>query len=126
LVNPEELNYSETHEWIKIDGKVATVGLTDHAQSELGDIVYLELPGVGAEVKAGGEFGVVESVKAASDLYAPLSGKVVAVNDAAIQDPALVNRDCYGEGWLVKVELKDPSEVENLKTAAEYKEFIGA
>lgn len=125
-MNPEELNYSETHEWIKIDGKVATVGLTDHAQSELGDIVYLELPGVGAEVKAGGEFGVVESVKAASDLYAPLSGKVVAVNDAATQDPALVNRDCYGEGWLVKVELKDPSEVENLKTAAEYKEFIGA
>lgn len=124
-MNPEELNYSETHEWIKIDGKVATVGLTDHAQSELGDIVYLELPGVGAEVKAGGEFGVVESVKAASDLYAPLSGKVVAVNDAATQDPALVNRDCYGEGWLVKVELKDPSEVENLKTAAEYKEFIG-
>ena len=125
-MNPEELNYSETHEWIKIDGKVATVGLTDHAQSELGDIVYLELPGVGAEVTAGGEFGVVESVKAASDLYAPLSGKVVAVNDAATQDPALVNRDCYGEGWLVKVEMKDPSEVENLKTAAEYKEFIGA
>ncbi len=125
-MNPEELIYSETHEWIKIDGKVATVGLTDHAQSELGDIVYLELPGVGTEVTAGGEFGVVESVKAASDLYAPLSGKVVAVNDAATQDPALVNRDCYGEGWLVKVELKDPSEVENLKTAAEYKEFIGA
>ncbi len=125
-MNPEELNYSETHEWIKIDGKVATLGLTDHAQSELGDIVYLELPGVGAEVTAGSEFGVVESVKAASDLYAPLSGKVVAVNDAATQDPALVNRDCYGEGWLVKVELKDPSEVENLKTAAEYKEFIGA
>ena len=125
-MNPEELIYSETHEWIKIDGKVATVGLTDHAQSELGDIVYLELPGVGVEVKAGGEFGVVESVMAASDLYAPLSGKVVAVNDAATQDPALVNRDCYGEGWLVKVELKDPSEVENLKTAAEYKEFIGA
>ncbi len=125
-MNPEELIYSETHEWIKIDGKVATVGLTDHAQSELGDIVYLELPGVGTEVTAGGEFGVVESVKAASDLNAPLSGKVVAVNDAATEDPALVNRDCYGEGWLVKVELKDPSEVENLKTAAEYKEFIGA
>ncbi|MEE9458023.1 MAG: glycine cleavage system protein GcvH [bacterium] len=125
-MNPEELNYSETHEWIKIDGKVATVGLTDHAQSELGDIVYLELPGVGTEVTAGGEFGVVESVKAASDLNAPLSGKVVAVNDAATEDPALVNRDCYGEGWLVKVELKDPSEVENLKTAAEYNEFIGA
>ncbi len=125
-MNPEELNYSESHEWTKVDGNVATVGLTDHAQSELGDIVYLELPSIGAEVKAGGEFGVVESVKAASDLYAPLSGKVVEVNDAAAQDPALVNRDCYGEGWLVKVELKDPSEIENLKTAAEYKEFIGA
>ncbi len=124
-MNPEELNYSETHEWIKIDGKVATVGLTDHAQSELGDIVYLELPDVDAEVTAGGEFGVVESVKAASELYAPLSGKVAAVNDAATEDPALVNRDCYGEGWLVKIELKDLSEVESLKTAAEYKEFIG-
>jgi glycine cleavage system H protein len=125
-VNPEDLSYTETHEWAKVDGNVATVGLTDHAQSELGDIVYLELPEVGAEVTAGGEFGVVESVKAASDLNAPLSGKVVDVNDAATQDPALVNRDCYGDGWLVKLELKDPSEVENLKTAAEYKEFIGA
>lgn len=125
-MNPEDLSYAETHEWAKVDGNVATVGLTDHAQSELGDIVYLELPGVGAEVTAGGELGVVESVKAASDLYAPLSGKVVDVNDAVSQDPALVNRDCYGDGWLVKVELKDPSEVENLKNAAEYKEFIGA
>ena len=125
-MDPEDLSYAETHEWAKVDGNVATVGLTDHAQSELGDIVYLELPGVGAEVTAGGEFGVVESVKAASDLYAPLSGKVVDVNDAVSQDPALVNRDCYGDGWLVKVELKDPSEVENLKNAAEYKEFIGA
>ncbi len=125
-MDPEDLSYAETHEWAKVDGNVATVGLTDHAQSELGDIVYLELPGVGAEVTAGGEFGVVESVKAASDLNAPLSGKVVDVNDAVSQDPALVNRDCYGDGWLVKVELKDPSEVENLKNAAEYKEFIGA
>ena len=125
-MDPEDLSYAETHEWAKVDGNVATVGLTDHAQSELGDIVYLELPGVGAEVTAGGEFGVVESVKAASDLNAPLSGKVVDVNDAVSHDPALVNRDCYGDGWLVKVELKDPSEVENLKNAAEYKEFIGA
>lgn len=125
-MNPEDLSYAETHEWAKVDGNVATVGLTDHAQSELGDIVYLELPEVGAEVTAGGEFGVVESVKAASELYAPLSGKVVGVNDAVSQDPALVNRDCFGEGWLVKIELKDSSEVENLKTAAEYKELIGA
>jgi len=124
-VYPEDLSYSETHEWAKVEGGVATVGLTDHAQSELGDIVYLELPELGAEVKAGAEFGVVESVKAASDLYAPLSGKVVEVNDAATREPALVNRDCYGDGWLVKIQLKDSSEVENLKTAAEYKEFIG-
>jgi glycine cleavage system H protein len=125
-VYPEELRYTETHEWVRVGDDVAVVGLTDHAQSELGDIVYLELPPAGTDVSAGGEFGVVESVKAASDLYAPLSGKVVGVNDAATGDPALVNRDCYGEGWLVKVELKDASELENLKTAAEYKEFIGA
>jgi glycine cleavage system H protein len=125
-VYPEELKYDETHEWAKVEDKVAAVGLTDHAQSELGDIVYLELPEVGTEVTAGGPFGVVESVKAASDIYAPLTGKVVEVNQAAVGDPALVNRDCYGDGWLVKIELKDPSEVENLKTAAEYQEFIGA
>jgi glycine cleavage system H protein len=125
-VYPEELKYDETHEWARMEDNVAAVGITDHAQSELGDIVYLELPEVGTEVKAGGEFGVVESVKAASDLYAPLSGKVVEVNKAAVEDPALVNRDCYDSGWLVKIEMKDPSEVENLKTAAEYKDFIGA
>jgi glycine cleavage system H protein len=125
-VYPEELSYTETHEWAKVDDNVVTIGLTDHAQSELGDIVYLELPDIGADVVANGEFGVVESVKAASDLYAPVSGKVVEVNEAATQDPALVNRDCYGDGWLVKIEIKDPSEIENLKTAAEYKEFIGA
>ncbi len=123
---PEELSYTETHEWAKVDDNVVTIGLTNHAQSELGDIVYLELPDIGADVVANGEFGVVESVKAASDLYAPVSGKVVEVNEAATQDPALVNRDCYGDGWLVKIEIKDPSEIENLKTAAEYKEFIGA
>lgn len=123
---PEELKYDETHEWAKVEDKVAAVGLTDHAQSELGDIVYLELPEIGTEVAAGGPFGVVESVKAASDIHAPLSGKVVEVNQAAVGDPALVNRDCYGDGWLVKIEMKDSSEVENLKTAAEYQEFIGA
>jgi glycine cleavage system H protein len=125
-VYPEELSYTESHEWTRVEDNVVTVGLTDHAQSELGDMVYLELPPAGTEVTAGGEFGVVESVKAASDLYAPLSGKIVEVNQAASDDPALVNRDCYGEGWLVKIELKDPSELENLKTAAEYQEFIGA
>ncbi len=123
---PEDLKYSESHEWAKMEGDVATTGLTHHAQSELGDIVYLELPDVGQKVSAGGEFGVVESVKAASELYAPLSGEVVEVNAAAAAEPSVVNRDCYGEGWLVKVRVADAAEVEKLKTAAEYQEFIGA
>lgn len=122
---PEDLKYTTTHEWVRVEGNLATVGLTFHAQSELGDIVYLELPEVGKEVKAGSEFGVVESVKAASDIYAPVSGKVVAVNDAVTSEPSLVNRDPYDAGWLVKVELSDPRELERLKSAAEYKEFIG-
>ena len=123
---PEDLKYTDSHEWAKVDGDVATIGLTHHAQSELGDIVYLELPDAGQEVSAGGEFGVVESVKAASELYAPLSGAVVEVNDAATADPSVVNRDCYGEEWLVKVRMADAAEAEKLKTAAEYQEFIGA
>jgi glycine cleavage system H protein len=123
---PEDLKYSDTHEWARVEGKVVTIGLTHHAQSELGDIVYLEMPSVGQDVTAGGEFGVVESVKAASDLYSPLTGKVSEVNEAAAADPSLVNKDCYGAGWLAKLEIKNPAEVEKLKTAAEYKEFIGA
>ena len=122
---PEELKYTDTHEWVKVEGKVATFGLTDHAQKELGDIVYLELPEVGRALTAGAESGVVESVKAASDIYAPLAGKIVAVNDAAAQEPAVVNRDPYGAGWLVKLEMADPAEAAKLKTAAAYKEFIG-
>lgn len=123
---PETLKYSETHEWVKVEGKTATVGLTHHAQSELGDIVYVELPAVGTAVAAGKELGVIESVKAASDVYAPLSGTVTAVNDQLAKEPAVINRDPYGAGWLVKVELKDAGEAAKLKTAAEYKKFIGA
>ena len=123
---PEKLKYSETHEWVKVEGKTATFGLTDHAQSELGDIVYVELPAVGVAVAAGKELGVIESVKAASDIYAPLSGTVTAVNDQLAKEPAVINRDPYGAGWLVKVELKDAGEAAKLKTAAEYKKFIGA
>ena len=123
---PETLKYSETHEWVKVEGKTATVGLTHHAQSELGDNVYVELPAVGTAVAAGKELGVIESVKAASDVYAPLSGTVTAVNDQLAKEPAVINRDPYGAGWLVKVELKDAGEAAKLKTAAEYKKFIGA
>jgi len=125
-VYPDNIKYTETHEWVRVEDGVATIGLTFHAQSELGDIVYLELPEVGKEVKAGGELGVVESVKAASDIYAPLSGKVVEVNAAVASEPSLVNRDPYGAGWLVKVQLNDLSELTKLKDAAAYKAFIGA
>jgi glycine cleavage system H protein len=100
-----ERRYSETHEWVVVDGRTATVGITDYAQAQLGDVVFLELPRKDASLDAGGSFGVIESVKAASDLYSPVAGKVVEVNEKLTENPELVNRDPYGEGWLIKVEL---------------------
>jgi glycine cleavage system H protein len=100
-----ERRYSETHEWVVVDGRTATVGITDYAQAQLGDVVFLELPKQDASLDAGGSFGVIESVKAASDLYSPVAGKVVEVNQKLTDNPELVNRDPYGEGWLIKVEL---------------------
>ena len=100
-----ERRYSETHEWVVVDGRTATVGITDYAQAQLGDVVFLELPRKDASLDAGGSFGVIESVKAASDLYSPVAGKVVEVNEKLTDNPELVNRDPYGEGWLIKVEL---------------------
>jgi len=126
MVNiPEDLSYSETHEWLLVEGNVAKIGITDHAQSELGDIVYLEVKDPGTEVSAAGEFGIIESVKAASDLYLPIAGKVTEVNDAAVEDPAVINKDPYGDGWLAKIEPADPGELEKLMDAAGYAEFIG-
>ncbi len=125
MQHPEDLLYSETHEWIKVDGDIVTIGITDHAQNELGDIVYLEAKEPGEAVEVEGEFGVIESVKAASDLIAPLSGEVVGVNNDAIDDPALLNTDPYGNGWIVKIKLADASQTNGLMNAAKYLEFIG-
>jgi glycine cleavage system H protein len=121
---PAELRYTREHEWAKIDGKRARVGITHYAQDQLGDVVFVELPKVGAKVAQLQTFGVVESVKAVSDLFAPLSGVVVEVNQELTREPERVNRDPYGAGWLVVVELSNPAEAEKLMTAAQYEEFL--
>jgi glycine cleavage system H protein len=116
--------YTEEHEWIEVDGKNATVGITDYAQSQLGDIVFAEVPAVGAKLTKGGDAAVVESVKAASDVYAPVSGTVTEGNDALADDPALVNSDPEGEGWFFKLELDALSELDGLMDAATYQAFV--
>ncbi len=121
---PEELRYTKEHEWALVEGNVVTVGITDYAQDSLGDIVYLELPEEGTEVESHEPFGVIESVKAVSDLYAPVSGRVVEVNRDLIDQPEIINEDPYGEGWMIKIEFDDPSEIEELLTAEEYRQFI--
>jgi len=121
---PAELKYRTSHEWVRVEDGVATVGITDHAQAAMGDLVYVELPDVGQTVAAGDEAGVVESVKAASDIYAPLSGEIVAINDALEGEPEKVNGDCYGDGWLFKIEIADEAELESLLTADEYQEKL--
>ncbi len=117
---PENLKYAESHEWVLVDGEIATVGISDHAQEELTDIVYAELPDAGRSVAAGEAVAVVESVKAASDIYSPVNGEVVETNKALGNDPALLNTDPYGNGWLFKVRLTDPSGLDQLKDAASY------
>ncbi|PMS22606.1 glycine cleavage system protein H [Trinickia dabaoshanensis] len=122
---PADLKYTDEHEWIKVEGDgTVTVGITDHAQSTLGDIVFLELPQVGKDIKAGDAVGVVESVKAASDIYAPVAGEIVAVNEEAADSPEEVNSDAYG-CWLFKVKLADASAVDGLLDAAAYEKLIG-
>lgn len=123
---PTDLKYSETHEWARVDDDVVTVGITDHAQGLLGDVVFLELPEVDSEVNAGDEIGVIESVKAASDLYSPVSGTVVAVNDALEGNPALVNSDPYGEGWLFRIQLVAEEELKELLDAKGYAEQVAS
>jgi glycine cleavage system H protein len=117
---PEELKYAKTHEWIRPDGDVATVGITDHAQSELGDVVYVDLPNVGRVLKAGDSFGSVESVKTVSDVYAPVGGEVVEVNEALGSQSELVNEDPYGKGYMIKIRVENPGELEALLSAADY------
>ncbi len=115
----EDLRYAESHEWVKLEGDIATVGITDYAQHELGNIVYVDMPEVGDEVTQGEDFGAVESVKAASDLVSPVSGEVVEINEALEDEPELVNQDAYAN-WIMKVKVSDPSEVDNLLDAAAY------
>jgi glycine cleavage system H protein len=121
---PDDLKYAESHEWIRVDGDTGTVGITDHAQNELTDIVYVDPPKVGAIVTAGQPAAVVESVKAASDIYAPVDGEVIEVNDALASEPALVNTVPYENGWLFKVRLANPSQLDALKSPDEYRAQI--
>jgi glycine cleavage system H protein len=121
---PAELRYTREHEWAKMEGKRARVGITHYAQDQLGDVVFVELPKVGARVTQMQTFGVVESVKAVSDLFAPLSGAVVEVNQELAQQPERVNRDPYGTGWLIVIELSHPAEAEKLMSAPQYEEFL--
>ena len=123
---PEHLQYTQTHEWLRLDGETATVGITDHAQAELTDIVYVELPKIDAALTAGQPAAVVESVKAASDIYSPIGGTVLQVNAALENDPGLVNRDPYGEGWLFQLRIEAGEQIETLKEASQYRELISA
>ena len=123
---PEDLLYTSDHEWIRIEGNLATVGITDFAQSELGDIVYVEIETLGQSVEKGGVFGSVEAVKTVSDLFMPIAGTVKEVNEKLESEPELVNSDPYGEGWMVKIELGESSEVADLSSAADYTKLIGA
>ncbi len=116
--------YTRDHEWIELDGDTATVGITDHAQEQLGDVVFVELPEVGRQVTKGGEAAVVESVKAASEIYAPLAGTVVAVNDSLVAEPGKVNADPFGAGWFMKLRLADPSAFDELMDEAAYRSFV--
>ncbi len=122
---PDDLLYAESHEWIRMEGGSARVGISDHAQAELTDVVFVELPQVGAEVKAGDRVATVESVKAASDIYAPISGEIAGVNTALDANPALINTDPYGEGWIFRIKIEAGEEVERLKEPATYREQIG-
>jgi glycine cleavage system H protein len=122
---PEQLRYAASHEWIKVEGETGTVGITDHAQHELSDVVYVDLPKVGAKIAAGAVVAVVESVKAASDIYSPVSGEVIEVNADLVKKPELVNSDPFGAAWLYKLKLSAAAELDALKDAAAYKALIG-
>jgi glycine cleavage system H protein len=122
---PDDLRYTKDHEWIRRKGDRGVVGITHHAQAQLGDVVFVELPGVGRQLKAGESFGTVESVKAVSELYSPISGEVVEINAALAKKPESVNADPYGEGWMIVVKLANPSEVDGLMDATQYRQSIG-
>ncbi len=121
---PQEFYYTKEHEWVSLSGKVATIGISEYAQSALGDITFIELPKVDAEVEQFEQVASVESVKAASDIYSPLSGTVREVNDKLSEDPGLINRSCYEKGWITKIEISDKDEISNLMNASEYEKLL--
>ena len=121
---PEDLKYSKEHEWVRVSGNVATVGISDYAQDQLGEIVFVELPDEGEEFAKDDAFGVVESVKSVNDVYAPVSGRVVELNDPVVDGPEILNEDPYGEGWLIKIEISNPAEMKELMTAKQYEAYI--
>ncbi len=121
---PAQLKYTKDHEWAHVEGKMATIGITQHAQDALGEVVFVELPAKGKILKRGDTFGVVESIKAVSDLYSPLSGKVVEVNTSLADDPSLVNQDPYNKAWMVKLEMQDTSETQSMLSTEDYKKLV--
>jgi glycine cleavage system H protein len=123
---PEDLKYSEDHEWIRVAGDEAYIGITAHAQDQLGDIVYLDVTTIGETLEKGDVFGSVEAVKTVSDLYLPVSGEILELNPALDSEPELVNSDPYGDGWIIKVKLSEPAQLEALLSAADYQSFVGA
>ena len=123
---PETYKYTKEHEWVHVEGEIGTVGITDHAQSELGDIVFVELPKAGSKVTKGETFGSVESVKAVSDIYSPVSGEVAAVNESLSTNPEKLNEDPHGEAWLLRIKLSTPGEINELLSAADYQKYISA
>src|ERR1035437_3077442 len=123
---PEDFRYTKEHEWVLVEGDTGTIGITDHAQDELGDIVYVDLPKPGARIEQGKSLGSVESVKAVSDVYSPVSGEVTDVNHALADAPETLNSDPHGAGWLVTINLSDPGEIDGLMSAADYQSYIGA
>jgi len=123
---PDDLHYSKDHEWVRVEGNVAVVGITDYAQDSLGDVVYVEVPKAGDEFAANEPFGSVESVKAVSEVFSPVSGEVVGINETLADAPEKVNTDPYGEGWMIRVQMTKPGEVDSMLTAAEYEDFTKA
>ncbi len=123
---PDDLHYSKDHEWVRVEGGVAVVGITDYAQDSLGDVVYVELPKVGDDFAANESFGSVESVKAVSEVFSPVSGEIVGISETLADAPEKVNQDPYGEGWMIRVQMSNPGEVDSLLTAAEYEDFTKA
>ena len=123
---PDDLHFSKDHEWVRVDGNIAIVGITDYAQDSLGDVVYVELPKAGDKFAANESFGSVESVKAVSEVFSPVSGSIAGINDSLNDEPEKVNADPYGDGWMIRVEMSNPGEVDSLLTAAEYEDFTKA